>query len=158
MGPLSNFSRRFTRHTTHIWAKTHNNQPHMWNMWWVSSPLCRLLPGWAYLWRQTRNYWQQSLSTGMIFFTICKKKYTNQNTNWWRESSSFWGMHNQKEILLDVAKKNTTITESFYNVKIIFRRRRKIALQQKHATNKKYWTAKNKSNNQPLCGGEHSLS
>ena len=74
-----NLSRRFTRHTTHIWTKTHNNQPHMWNMWWVSSPLCRLLTGWAYLWRQTRNYWQRSLSTGMIFFTICKK---NILINW----------------------------------------------------------------------------
>ena len=39
-------------------------------------------------------------------------------------------------------QKNTTITESFYNVKLIIVSGRKIGLQQKHATNKKYFTEK----------------
>ena len=52
------------------------------------------------------------------------------------EEHDFGGRTSGMEETVHFAKKNTTITESFYNVNIIFVGGRKNALQRKHATNK----------------------
>jgi hypothetical protein len=53
-------------------------------------------------------------------------------------------------------QKNTTMTESFYNVIIIFRQRQKNCTATETCNKQKILNWKKRYNNQPLCGGEHS--